>query len=174
MTLTTNARLAGTAYLTYIAAGIGGMAVANQVGLVAISNVVMAFSALTLGVTLWAITRDVDRDLATFAMLCRVLEAAPGQGEIYFAVGNTIFCWLLLKGSLIPAALAWLGYVSSFALAALIILQTGGMFGGRMQWSSPVTWLVWLPVLIFELTFAAWLLSGKVGAVRLRQSGQVS
>jgi hypothetical protein len=166
MTITTNARLAGVALLAYIAFGVGGMALGEYPGLVAVSNVATAFSALTLGVTLWAITRDVDRDLAMFAMLCRVLEAVPGQGEIYFAVGNTIFCWLLLKGAIVPAALAWIGLASSFALSALIVLQTAGMFGGRMQWSSPVTWIVWLPVLIFELAFAAWLLAGKVGSAR--------
>ena len=162
MTLTTNARLAGVAYLAYIAAGIGSMAVADYPGLVGVANLAMSFSALTLGVTLWAITRDVDRDLAMFAMLCRLMEAVPGEGEIYFAIGNTIFCWLLLKGSIIPAALAWIGLASSFALSALIVLQSAGMFGGRMNWSSPVTWFVWLPVLIFELAFAAWLLTRGV------------
>jgi hypothetical protein len=174
MTITTNARLAGVAYLAYIALGIGGMALGDYPGLVAVSNVAMSFSALTLGVTLWAITRDVDRDLAIFAMLCRVLEAVPGQGEIYFAVGNTIFCWLLLKGAIIPAALAWLGFASSFALSALILSQIAGMFGGRMQWSSPVTWFVWLPVLIFELAFAAWLLAGKIRRPSTASSSQVS
>jgi len=170
MTTTTNARLAGVAYLAYIAAGMGSMAVAEYPGLVAVANVAMSFSALTLGVTLWAITRDVDRDLATFAMLCRVLEAVPGQGEIYFAVGNTIFCWLLLKGSIIPAALAWLGFISSFALSALIILQTGGLLGGRMNWSSPVTWFVWLPVLMFELSFAVLLLTRGVSRELARKT----
>src|SRR5688572_3726045 len=106
MTLTTNARLAGAAYLAYIAAGIGSMAVAAHPGLVAVASITQSFCALILGVTLWAITRDVDRDLATFAMLCRAIEAVPGQGEIYFAVGNTIFCWLLLKGLIIPSLLA--------------------------------------------------------------------
>jgi hypothetical protein len=28
-----------------------------------------------------------------------------------------------------------------------------------MSFASPVTWVVWLPILIFELTFAYWLLS---------------
>jgi hypothetical protein len=44
------------------------------------------------------------------------------------------------------------------------VLQTGGLPGGRRQWSSPVTWFVWLPVMIFELAFAAWLLSGRIRA----------
>ena len=159
MTVATNARLAGIAYLAYLAAGIGSMAIRGNAGALAVAGVVISFCALLLGVTLYAITRDQDRDLAMIAMLCRVLEAVPGEGEIYFAVGNTIFCWLLLKGRLIPATLAMLGVVSSAALSILVLLQSGGLFGGRMSWSSPVTWFVWLPTLIFELAFAFWLLS---------------
>src|SRR4030095_1994322 len=158
MTLTTNARLAGAAYLAYLVFGIGGMAIGTA-GASAVSGVMTSFCALVLGVTLYAITRDQDRDLAMIAMLRRVLEAVPGQGEIYFAVGNTVFCWLLLKGRLIPAGLALIGLVSSAALSLLVLLQTGGLFRGRMQWASAVTWVVWLPVLIFELSFAFYLLT---------------
>src|SRR4030095_1212785 len=154
MTLTTNARLAGAAYLAYLVFGIGGMAIGTA-GASAVSGVMTSFCALVLGVTLYAITRDQDRDLAMIAMLCRVLEAVPGQGEIYFAVGNTIFCWLLLKGRMIPAVLAMIGLVSSAALSLLVLLQNGGLFGGRLSWA----WFVWLPVLVFELSFAFYLLS---------------
>jgi hypothetical protein len=159
MTITTNARIAGIAYLAYLVAGIGSMAIRGNVGASAVAGVVMSFCALLLGVTLYAITRDQDRDLAMIAMLCRELEAVPGEGEIYFAVGNTIFCWLLLKGRMIPAPLARLGVVASAALSVLILVQIGGLLGGRMSFQSPVTWFVWLPVLIFELSFAYWLLS---------------
>jgi hypothetical protein len=158
MTIRTNARLAGIAYLAYIVLGIGGMAIGTA-SAGAVSAVLTSFCALLLGVTLYAITREQDRDLAMIAMLCRVIEAVPGQGEIYFAVGNTIFCWLLLQGRMIPAALAMIGLVSSAALSFLILIQTAGLLGGRMDWSSPVTWFVWLPVLIFELAFAVLLLS---------------
>jgi hypothetical protein len=158
MTLTTNARVAGCAYLAYLVFGIGGMAIGTAAA-GAVSGVMTSFCALVLGVTLYAITREQDRELAMIAMLCRVLEAVPGQGEIYFAVGNTIFCWLLLKGRMIPTVLAMIGLLSSAALSLLVLLQTGGLFGGRMEWSSPVTWFVWLPVLVFELGFAVYLLS---------------
>ena len=162
MTITTNARIAGVAYLAYVAAGIGSMAVRGNAGAVAVASVLMAFCALLLGATLYAITRDQDRDLAMIAMLCRVLEAVPGQGEIYFAAGSTIFCWLLLKGRLIPNALAMLGLVSSAGLAIVILIQIGGLLGGPMSFRSPITWAVWLPMLIFELSFAAWLLTKGV------------
>jgi len=158
MTRTTNARTAGVTYFVYLVAGIGTMLVANRPHAIDVLNVFASFSALVLGVTLYAITRDEDPDLAMIALVCRALEAAPGPGEIFFAVGNTIFCWLLLRGRMIPRALAWLGTVASFLLVVLLLAQRGGWFGGRTDWSSPFTWAVWLPLLVFELTFAVWLL----------------
>jgi hypothetical protein len=121
---------------------------------------VMAFCALTLGATLYAITRHVDRDLALLAMLCRVLEAGPGPGEIYFAVGSTIFCWLLLKGRTIPAGLSLLGVISSGGLVVQLLVQQAA--GTSTNWSSPMTWMIWFPLLIFELSFAALLLGNRL------------
>ena len=89
MPFRTNARLAGSAFLIYIAAGIGSMALPADRR--AVLATLMALSALTLGTTLYALTRDVARDLALLAMLCRVLEAAAGNGEVYFAIASTIF-----------------------------------------------------------------------------------
>src|SRR5688572_7324519 len=118
MTVTANGRLCGVAYILYVVAGIASMAAPPESR--GIFNAVTSFCALTLGVTLYALTRDVDRDLALIAMGCRLIEAAPGNGEVYFAAGSTIFCWLLLRGALIPAALAWLGLASSAGLVALL------------------------------------------------------
>jgi len=156
MTVRTNARIAGAAYYLYIAAGIGSLA-AGRGSLSSVLTLFESLSALLLGVSLYAITRDEDRDLALLAMMCRVVEAVPGDGVFFFAAGSTIFCWLLLRGRLIPAGLAWLGFLSSAVMVVLIPLQRGGLIGGR-DWSSPVTWLLWLPMLIFELAFGAWLL----------------
>lgn len=158
MTIPANARIAGVTYLVYIVAGMSDM-LSGQPQVTALMSVFMSFSALLLGVTLWAITREQDPDLAMIALACRVLEAAPGPGEIYFAVGSTIFCWLLLRGRMIPAGLAWLGVAASAGLVALLLAQRAGFFGGRTDWSSPFTWAVWLPLLVFELTFAAWVLT---------------
>jgi hypothetical protein len=158
MTLRGNARLAGTAYLLYIATGIGSMAAPAQARPVLAT--IMAFCALTLGATLYAITRHVDRDLALLGMLCRVLEAGSGSGEIYFAAGSTIFCWLLLKGRTIPTWLASLGLLSSGGLLVQLLVQQAA--GASTNWSSPVTWVIWFPLLIFELTFAALLLADRL------------
>jgi hypothetical protein len=165
MTVTANGRLCGVAYVVYVIAGIASMAVPPEGR--GIFNAITSFCALALGVTLYALTRDVDRDLAMIAMGCRLIEAVPGNGEVYFAVGSTIFCWLLLRGALIPAALAWLGLASSAGLVALLAVQL--TLGTTTNWSSPVTWFVWLPMLIFELTFAVWLLTKGVAPVHQQE-----
>lgn len=164
MTRTTNARVAGFTFLIYIAAGIGIQVLAGNAPARAVLALVTSFSALVLGVTLYAITREQDADLALLGMVCRVIEAVPGHGEIYFAVGSTVFSWLLLRGRMIPVALAWLGVIASGLLVMLLPLQLAGLFGGPRAWSSPVTWFVWLPVLVFELTLAAWLIVKGVAA----------
>ena len=170
MTLRTNARVAGFTYWIYFAAGIAGLLLAGNTPVTAVLSLVTSFSALVLGVTLYAITREQDPDLAMVGLTCRVIEAAPGHGEIYFAVGSTVFCWLLLRGRMIPVALAWLGVIASALLVLLLPAQLAGFFGGPRAWSSPVTWAVWLPLLVFELTFAAWLIVKGVAAPARRQA----
>lgn len=169
MTLRTNARVAGFTYWIYFAAGIAGLLLARNTAATAVLSLVTSFSALVLGVTLYAITREQDPDLAMVGLTCRVIEAAPGHGEIYFAVGSTVFCWLLLRGRMIPVTLAWLGVIASALLVLLLPLQIAGFFGGPRNWSSAVTWAVWLPLLVFELTFASWLIAKGVGAPVRRQ-----
>lgn len=162
MTRSTTATVAGVTYWIYFAAGIGSMLLAGNAPAVGVVSMVMSFSALVLGVTLYAITREVQAELALFALLCRVIEAVPGHGEIYFAVGSAVFCWLLLRGRMIPVPLARLGLVASVLIATLLPLQVAGYFGGPRAWSSPVTWAIWLPMLVFELTFAVWLIAKGV------------
>jgi hypothetical protein len=162
MTVRTNARLAGAAFLIYIAAGIGSMAAAKFPPLRGVLIAMVPFCAIVLGVTLYALTRGVDRDLAMIAMACRIVEAAGGNGELFFAAGSTIFCWLLLTGRLIPKALAALGLASSSMVLALLILQAGGLFGGKTNWASPLTWTAWFPLLIFEIACGVWLLTRGV------------
>ena len=48
--------------------------------------------------------------------------------------------------------------VGSTFLVASLLLQRAGLLAGAGNWSSNVTWMVSLPVLVFELTFAVWLL----------------
>lgn len=166
MTVRTNTRIAGLTLLIYIAAGMASLALAGHAPATAVLALVTSFSALVLGVTFWAITRVQDPDLAVLGLACRVIEAVPGHGEIYFAVGSAVFSWLLLRGRMIPVALAWLGVLASVLLVVLLPLQIAGWFGGPRAWSSPVTWAVWLPLLVFEVVLALWLLIKGVATRR--------
>lgn len=94
MTRATNARIAGFTFLAYIAAGITSMVLfrravggegvaaklagiaahATDAGVLVLLGLVQCFSALVLAVTLYAITRDQDRDLAMLGLVCRVAE----------------------------------------------------------------------------------------------------
>jgi hypothetical protein len=94
MTPGANARIAGITFLVYIAAGItslvlfrravagediaarlaGIAAHASDVGVLVILGLVQSFSAIVLAVTLWAITRDQDHDLAMLGLVCRAGE----------------------------------------------------------------------------------------------------
>jgi hypothetical protein len=124
-----------------------------------------------LGVTLYSLTRDEDPDLALLALTCRVIEAIPGhEAPIFFAVGSTIFCWLLLRGRMIPVALAWLGVVASALLVIILPLQRAGLFGGRGSWGSSMTWMIWMPALVFEIAFALWLIIKGVTAPVTKQA----
>jgi hypothetical protein len=102
MTRTTNARIAGFTFLAYIVAGItsvlllrratsgeglaaklAALAVhASDAGFLVLLGLVQVFSAIVLGVTLYAITRDEDSDLAMVGLVCRVGEGVIGAFSI--------------------------------------------------------------------------------------------
>jgi hypothetical protein len=154
------ARVAGFTFLFYIVAGLTSLAI-GQTQVTDVLSLLTSLSALVLGVTLYMITREQGPALAMLALTCRVLEAVGTSGEesaIFFAVGSTLFSWLLLRGRLIPIALAWLGVFASVLLVVILPLQLVGLFGGPTNWSASVTWLVWLPMLVFEVVLALWLL----------------
>ena len=217
MTRASNARIAGSAFLLYIALGIAAMVLmgratgatgiasklasiaqhAGDVRLAVVLNLFASFCAVVLGVTLYAITRDEDPDVAMLGLTFRVAEGiaggiaiqgtlrllwlatasgaeAPnpeatqalgayllsGQGPsaMFFAVGSTCFAWLLLRGRMIPVALAWLGVAASVLLVVGIPLQLLGLL------SNAATWFLWIPMAAFEVPLAVWLLVKGVSA----------
>jgi hypothetical protein len=213
MTRVTNARIAGFTFLAYIAVGITSMVlfaratkgeeVAAQLATIAqhstdvrltiLLGLLMNLSALVLAVTLYAITREQDRDLAMLGLTCRVAEGIAGMdvsgtlgllwlattteataldagaasalgafflkmqqtmgaSATFFAVGSTLFSWLLLRGRMIPVPLAWLGVLASVLLVVCCPLQLAGLLGG------PITSFMWFPMLLFEVMLALWLI----------------
>ena len=162
------ARVAGFTFLLYIIAGISSMALGSESQFTDLLYLLQSFSALVLGVTLYALTREQGPVLALLALTCRVAEAIQyGESAIYFAVGSLLFSWLLLRGRLIPTALAQLGVFASALLVVILPAQLAGLFGGSMSWASSVTWLVWMPMLLFEVIFAFWLMIKGVNSKQL-------
>ena len=99
---------------------------------------------------------------ALAALLLKVNAWSTIIGAFVFAVGSTIFAWLFLRARSIPEPLAWLGILASVLLVALLPAQLIGVVGG------PVAWFMWMPMLVFELTLALWLLIKGVAAPSTR------
>lgn len=215
MTRRTNARLAGFLFLFYIAVGLTSLALFSRAvggaqdtaaklaslaqhaplvrGTVVLSLLIFLI-AVSLGVTLYALTRDQDRDLALIGLCCRVTEgvlaamSASGRLELLaiaeastaatgpdaaatvalgglmlqegwtgsitaacFAIGSLLFSWLFLKARSIPVLLAWLGVIASLLLVVLLPAQSAGVIGA-------VPMIAWMPMLLFEVVLAFWLL----------------
>lgn len=86
-------------------------------------------------------------------------------GTIFFVVGSTIFSYLLLRGRMVPVSLAWFGVLASVLLVLWLPLQLVGFLKG------PLTGVYqWLPVFVFQVALALWLLIKGVATPTLRQS----
>jgi hypothetical protein len=153
----TYARVAGFTFIFYIVAGITSLALPDESSMTDVLALLLNLSALVLGVTLYMLTRKHGPALALLALTCRAMEAVHDESAIFFSIGSLFFCWLLLRGRLIPVALAWLGVIASALLVVILPLQLAGTLAD-MSWSASVTWLVWLPMLVFEVTLALWLI----------------
>jgi len=140
MTRTTNARLAGSMFLLYIAIGITSMVLFRQatggtedtgatlaslaqhatiVRLTALLSLLTFFIAVALGVTLYALTRDQDSDLAVLALCCRATEGVIGAT----AAASTLD---LLSVATASTAAAPPKAAAVEALGALLLQQDGG------------------------------------------------
>jgi Domain of unknown function (DUF4386) len=222
MTRRNSARLAGFTFLFYIAVALPAMVLSNRategigmpaklatvaqhltdMRLVVVFTLLSGLSALTLAVTLYAITRDEDQELAMLGMLCRAGEGivgcfavstlgliwlatasganspdtaggatlasfflkrdvwSYGTSAFLFSVGSTLFAYLLLRGRMIPVALAWLGLIGS----ALAVIEQPLELAGFVH--GPLTQLVWLPIGLFEITLGPWLIIKGVAPPR--------
>ena len=111
MTRDTNARLAGFTYLLYIGLAFPAMVLfgratdaqgvpaklariaehATDMRVAIVLTVLTCFTALGLAVTLYALTRDQDADIALLALTCRVGE---GVLSAIFILGKLELLWL--------------------------------------------------------------------------------
>ncbi|RPJ81100.1 MAG: DUF4386 domain-containing protein [Acidobacteria bacterium] len=188
MTRATNARIAGFTFLAYIAAGITSMvrfrraasgegvaaklagiaAHATDVGVLVVLGLVQCFSALVLGVTLYAITRDQDGDLALLGLVCRVgegiiaalsipamlalfwLATASGAGAPDTAARHALAAYLLRDDVALTATFFAVG---STAFAYLLL--RGRMIPVSLAWLGVVASAVLVVGLPLQL--AGWL-----------------
>ncbi len=224
MTRKSNSRLAGYSLLAYIAFGIMTMAVMGRatsgddmaarlasmaqhtadIRIAAIFTLLTSFCAIVLGVTLWALTRDEDPDLAMLGLTCRFAEGmlgvlavqrtlellwlatssgasalgadelnalatfvyrspGSGTGSVLFAVGSALFCWLLLRGRMIPSVLAWIGVIASLSWVVGMPMQLVGVL------PNAATYPMWVLMAAFEIPFALLLIwKGAAPPARLR------
>lgn len=224
MTRSTNARIAGVAYLLYIGVAFPSMVMfskvtagadvptqlanvarhASDLRVMLLLDLCSVFCALTLAVTLYGITREEDNELAMFGLVCRAGEGILGaflittngllwlatasgpsapdpatantigalllrvgswqtaSAAMLFAVGSTVFCCLLLRGRMIPAALAWIGVIGSAIAAVGVPLERISVLTG-----SPAQ-LMWIPIAVFEITVAVWFIIKGVAPTRRR------
>ena len=81
-----------------------------------------------------------------------VLAPGAAVGAMFFAVGSAVFSYLLLRGRMIPASLAWWGLLSSALLVIGVPLQVAGFLTG------PLAGYQWVPAIVFAPVFALWLL----------------
>ena len=119
---------------------------------------------LWLGTSTGPAAPDVPSANALAAYLLKVGTWETTTAALLFAVGSTLFSYLLLRGRMIPVALAWLGVVGSALAVAILPLQLAGLITG------PITQVVWIPVALFEITLAFWLIIKGVAAPIPRQS----
>jgi hypothetical protein len=168
MTRATNARIAGFTFLAYIAAGVTSMVLfrraasgegiaeklagiaahTTDLGVLVVLGLVQCFSALVLGVTLYAITREQDGDLAMLGLVCRIgegliaalsipamlalfwLATASGEGAPDTAATHALAAYLLRDDVALTATFFAVG---STAFAYLLLR-------GRMI-PVPLAWL---------------------------------
>ena len=131
-----------------------------------VEGVLGAIGAGTMLELVWLATAGAGArapDVAT-ANTIGTLLLMPGApiAATFFAVGSTLFSWLLLRGRMVPVPLAWLGVVASVLLVVGLPLQLTGWLHG------PITSFtgMWLPMAVFEVALALWLLIKGVAPVR--------
>lgn len=89
-------------------------------------------------------------------------------GAAFFAVGSLLYSYLLLKARSIPVALSVLGVIASLILIVGVPLQTAG--GQATAEGTPA--VIWIPMIIFEISTGLWLFVRGANAPEVERSGQ--
>lgn len=139
------------------------LALMCRVGEAVTGAVFMPMTLALLSLATAAGTGPPDHALGSLVLAARSWN--PIVAATFFAVGSTLFSWLLLRGRMIPAVLARLGVLASVLLVVGLPLQLAGVL------RSPFTLLMWIPMAAFEIPLGLWLLIKGVAAPVRKQAG---
>jgi hypothetical protein len=127
-----------------------GMSCRVGEGVIAAANLPKTLALLwlaTAGEGAQVADATIANALGTFLL---IPVGSSGISAIFFAVGSTIFSYLLLRGRMVPVSLAWLGVAASILLVAVLPIQLAGFVTDN--------WYIWMPMLVFEIVLAVWLI----------------
>jgi hypothetical protein len=96
---------------------------------------------------------------AIVAFVLGIPTATNAVAATSFAVGSALFCYLFLRGCLIPKLLAGLGLFGSCLVAVGMPLSMLNLLPGPMA-----AWM-WAPIAIFEIVVALWLLFNGIATI---------
>jgi len=103
---------------------------------------------------------DIPNALSAFLLMPSPIVPIS---SIFYAVGNGIFSFLLLRGRMVPVSIAWLGVLASGLLMVVLPLQLAGFSTGPLS-----GYYQWLPALVFQIALALWLLIKGVATPVIR------
>jgi Domain of unknown function (DUF4386) len=123
-------------------------------GVLSAIYILATLGLLWLGTSSGAEVTDAAAAHALGALLLKVQDWNMTIGATFFAVGSTLFSYLLLRGRTVPVPLAWLGVVAS----VLVVVGLPAQLLGFPVLTGPAGWFLWLPMLAFEVTLGLWLI----------------
>jgi Domain of unknown function (DUF4386) len=101
---------------------------------------------------LWLAGESTDRSGVVPLLASYIMRSDVALTSTFFAAGSLLFAWLFVRGRLIPAPLAWLGVFASLVLLVVLPPQLVGLL------RDPLLTAAWLPMLLFEVPLALWLI----------------
>jgi Domain of unknown function (DUF4386) len=121
-------------------------------GMLGAYGAVRTLGLLSMATASTGTSPDVASVRAVGALLLGEDRSSTAVAATCFAVGSSLYSYLFLRARSIPVALAWLGVAASLLLVAGLPVQLAGFLHGA------VTYLMWVPVTVFEVALALWLL----------------
>jgi hypothetical protein len=117
-----------------------------------IEGIIASFTVPQVLALLWLAkaSGDAADPASAHLMAAYLMRGEAAFPATFFAVGSACFAYLLLRGRMIPAALAWIGVFASILLVICLPLQLVGGLSGS------ITMYVWIPMLFFEVPLGFW------------------